>query len=264
MRYSYNKVIIAVAVCALAAAACASRPTKAIKAAEQAILDARKVKAHECAPKPYEKAENLLLTAREDEKKRDYDSAAAHAVAARKMADLSIEAAVKNKDCRPGGSAGRVLDRMRQRVAESEEQKPAETEQTPTPQDKTAVLESIPEEYARSVLPGGEILKMIHFDFDSDKLTLGAIEILKKNAALLRKYPEVKITIEGHCDSRGSTEYNLALGYRRAERAKDFLIHLGIDPSRLNTVSYGEERPLDPRENEEAWAKNRRDEFVVE
>jgi peptidoglycan-associated lipoprotein len=71
------------------------------------------------------------------------------------------------------------------------------------------------------------------------------------------------VTIEGHCDERGTNEYNLALGDRRAESAKSFLIDLGIDSSRLTTISYGEERPVDPRNMEEAWAKNRRDHFVV-
>ena len=70
-------------------------------------------------------------------------------------------------------------------------------------------------------------------------------------------------TIEGHCDERGTNEYNLDLGDRRAESAKAFLTDLGIDPARLTTISYGEERPVDPRHMEEAWAKNRRDHFVV-
>ena len=72
------------------------------------------------------------------------------------------------------------------------------------------------------------------------------------------------MTIEGHCDERGTDEYNLALGDRRANSAKSFLVDLGISPRRLTTISFGEERPLDPRHNEEAWAKNRRCEFVID
>jgi peptidoglycan-associated lipoprotein len=74
----------------------------------------------------------------------------------------------------------------------------------------------------------------------------------------------VNVTIEGHCDERGTIEYNLALGERRAKSARDYLIRFGLDRKRFKTVSYGEERPVDLRQNEEAWAKNRRAEFVVQ
>jgi len=107
------------------------------------------------------------------------------------------------------------------------------------------------------------LLKDIHFDFDKYDIRLGDAEILKENAALLKKYPNVKIQIEGHCDERGTNEYNLALGERRANSAKEYLISLGISPDRISTISYGEERPLDPGHNEEAWAKNRRAHFIV-
>ena len=104
----------------------------------------------------------------------------------------------------------------------------------------------------------------IHFEFDRSFLTSEAQEILKRKAKWLRENSGASVIIKGHCDERGTNEYNMALGDRRAESAKSFLIDLGIDESRLTTISYGEERPLDPRHNEEAWAKNRRDEFVVE
>jgi peptidoglycan-associated lipoprotein len=103
----------------------------------------------------------------------------------------------------------------------------------------------------------------IHFDFDGAALTPEATEKLTRYVVALKQYPEVKVRIEGHCDERGTTEYNLALGERRALSARRFLIKAGIEKIRLSTVSYGEERPLDPRHNEEAWAKNRRDHFVV-
>jgi len=107
------------------------------------------------------------------------------------------------------------------------------------------------------------ILKDIHFDFDKYNIRPEDAEILKENAAILKKYPNLKIQIEGHCDERGTNEYNLALGERRANSAKNYLISLGISPDRLSTISYGEERPLDPGHNEEAWAKNRRAHFVI-
>ncbi len=103
----------------------------------------------------------------------------------------------------------------------------------------------------------------IYFDFDKSTLTPAAQDNLLRKAEWLRENSDATVTIEGHCDERGTNEYNLALGDRRAESAKAFLIDLGIDPSRLTTISYGEERPVDPRNMEEAWAKNRRDHFVV-
>lgn len=108
-----------------------------------------------------------------------------------------------------------------------------------------------------------KMLKDIHFDFDRFSILPVGAEILKENSALLRKYPEMKFQIEGHCDERGTGEYNLALGERRANSAKKYLISLGIEPGRITTISYGEERPFDPTHNEEAWAKNRRAHFVI-
>jgi peptidoglycan-associated lipoprotein len=107
------------------------------------------------------------------------------------------------------------------------------------------------------------LLKDIHFDFDKYDIRPGDAEILKENAALLTKYPKIKIQIEGHCDERGTVEYNLALGERRANSAKKYLISLGIAADRISTISYGKERPLDPGHNEETWAKNRRAHPVI-
>jgi peptidoglycan-associated lipoprotein len=104
----------------------------------------------------------------------------------------------------------------------------------------------------------------IYFDFDQSSLTADAQSILQQKAQWLKSRPDVAVTIEGHCDERGTTEYNLALGDRRAESAKAFLVNLGISASRMTTVSYGEERPADPGHNEAAWSKNRRAHFVVQ
>jgi len=103
----------------------------------------------------------------------------------------------------------------------------------------------------------------VHFEFDSITLSPAAQEILRKKARWLSENPGHFVTIEGHCDNRGTNEYNLALGDRRAHSARMFLVDLGIDESRMQTISYGEERPLDPGENEEAWARNRRAHFVI-
>ena len=90
-----------------------------------------------------------------------------------------------------------------------------------------------------------------------------AQDVLKNKGMWLRDNPDVNVTIEGHCDERGTVEYNLALGDRRAESAKAYLVNLGIPASRIETVSYGEERPVDPGHNEAAWARNRRAAFVI-
>ncbi|RMF47475.1 MAG: peptidoglycan-associated lipoprotein Pal, partial [Deltaproteobacteria bacterium] len=104
-------------------------------------------------------------------------------------------------------------------------------------------------------------LQRIHFDFDQFTLSPEARDILAANAALLNANPGLKVRIEGHCDERGSDEYNLALGERRAVAARDYLVSLGVAADRLSTISYGEEMPLDAGHDEAAWAKNRRAEF---
>ena len=103
----------------------------------------------------------------------------------------------------------------------------------------------------------------VMFEFDSASLTVEAQEILRAKAEWLRDNPGVRVIIEGHCDERGTNEYNLALGDRRAYSAKAFLTDLGIDDARLTTISYGEERPIVSGSTEEAWAKNRRAHFVI-
>jgi peptidoglycan-associated lipoprotein len=119
-------------------------------------------------------------------------------------------------------------------------------------EDTTTVVEPVPERPAL-------VLNRIFFDFDKSVIRPEAADILKANADMLNLYPEVNIVIEGHCCRIGTAEYNMALGERRAKAAYDYLANLGISASRLSTISYGEERPLDPNVLE----KNRRCEFVV-
>jgi peptidoglycan-associated lipoprotein len=104
----------------------------------------------------------------------------------------------------------------------------------------------------------------IYFDFDKSELKMDARAILAKKAEWLRKHPEFSLRIEGYCDERGTIEYNLALGERRANAAWKFLNALGISGSRMSTISYGEENPADPAHTPAAWAKNRRDEFKLD
>lgn len=104
-------------------------------------------------------------------------------------------------------------------------------------------------------------LQSVYFDFDSYALRPDALETLKVNAEKIKATPSVIIQIEGHCDERGTAEYNLALGERRALATREHLIRLGVSGDRLVTISYGEEDPADPGHDEAAWAKNRRCEF---
>jgi peptidoglycan-associated lipoprotein len=103
----------------------------------------------------------------------------------------------------------------------------------------------------------------VFYAFDSAEVEGDAQKVLNANAEILRKYPTWVITIEGHADERGTAEYNLALGERRATAARTYLVSLGIPADRLKTVSYGKEFPFDPGHDESAWAKNRRAHFVV-
>ena len=107
-------------------------------------------------------------------------------------------------------------------------------------------------------------VKRVNFDYDQYYLTNDAQSTLRSNAECLKQKKEAKIVIEGHCDERGSTEYNLSLGQKRAQTIRDFLIDLGVDTSRIKVLSFGEERPIDDAHSEEAWAKNRRGETVLQ
>ena len=107
------------------------------------------------------------------------------------------------------------------------------------------------------------LLKDIYFDFDKYDIRPGDMAILKGNAELLKKYHKVKIQIEGHCDERGTNEYNLALGERRANSTRNYLLSIGVSPERISIISYGEERPLDSGHTEDAWTKNRRAHTII-
>jgi peptidoglycan-associated lipoprotein len=125
------------------------------------------------------------------------------------------------------------------------------------------------DEYERlRQLGSDEIEKMgllgdIHFDLDRAELREGDRQILARNAETLKKFDFLRISVEGHCDERGSVEYNLALGERRAKAAYDYLASLGVAADRMKTVSYGKEVPLCQESTEECWARNRRDHFAV-
>jgi len=106
-------------------------------------------------------------------------------------------------------------------------------------------------------------LANIHFDYDKAEIRSDAASVLETNASWLMRFPTIKILIEGHCDERGTEEYNLALGEKRATNTRDYLASLGISTDRMRIISYGKSQPMDPGHSEEAWANNRRSQFAV-
>lgn len=121
-----------------------------------------------------------------------------------------------------------------------------------------------PEEKAEvEYAPPSLALGTVYFDYDKYDLTAATRNVLVQHARELEKLPGAQVIIEGHCDERGTIEYNLALGEKRAKAIKEYLGSLGVARSRMNTISYGKERPVDYTQNETAWAKNRRGEFVI-
>jgi len=185
--------------------------------------------------------------------------------------------------------AGCQTTKKKVAVEEKEERPPAVTLITPAekPVEKdTEKGKATPEEIAKAIkdepipaakIPSEKVFKSpseiseelakifqnIHFDFDKYDIREDARPILNAIGKYLLDNPEIEVLIEGHCDERGTREYNLVLGEQRALSTRRYLVSLGISPNRLHTVSYGEDRPLDPRSNEEAWAKNRRAEFKI-
>ena len=138
-----------------------------------------------------------------------------------------------------------------------------EIEPAPEPEAVPDTAGQALREWQKQMEADMKLVRTIYFDYDKSNLRKDAQDALSSNAKLIQKYPKWKVTIEGHCDERGTAEYNLALGERRAMSAYRYLVSLGIPDSQLSTVSYGEERPADPGHNEAAWAKNRRDEFKI-
>jgi len=174
--------------------------------------------------------------------------------AAERERTAKLEAERREKEARERETKEKELAKLREEEAKGRQQEQKEFEKSlvarKTPGIEGEVFET-------------KLLKNVHFDFDKYDIRLEDMEILKQNAAVLNRFPAVKIQIAGHCDERGTTEYNLALGERRASTGKKYLISLGVDEKRISTISYGKEKWLDPGHNEEAWARNRRDEFMV-
>jgi peptidoglycan-associated lipoprotein len=144
-----------------------------------------------------------------------------------------------------------------------QEQPKVEKVEKPPAKEPELTEEEIFEQKTLEEINAEEHLEMIHFDFDKYFIREDAKPVLRENAQWLKKWDSVKILIEGHCDERGTEEYNLALGEKRAKSARDYLISLGISPDRIEIISYGKSQPIDPGHNEIAWQKNRRAEFII-
>jgi peptidoglycan-associated lipoprotein len=136
-------------------------------------------------------------------------------------------------------------------------------EPTPAPTPKPTPRSQEDDIKAMSLDRVSSYLKPVFFDYDKADLRGDARDVLAANAAWLKSHPTILFTIEGHCDERGTAQYNLALGDRRANSAKEYLVSLGVDAGRVKTVSYGKERPFATGHDEDSWAKNRRGHFVV-
>jgi len=165
-----------------------------------------------------------------------------------------------------------LLASCAKKTVQSQPTQTPQPEVTEVPDVPTAETESV--EMVKPVGPQDEkmvpevsevefVNENIRFAFDSSELSDQARQILNSNVEYLSTNPSVRITVEGHCDERGTDAYNMALGERRAKSVKDFLVGMGIGADRLSTISYGEERPIAPGRNEVSWAKNRRAQLVI-
>ncbi len=217
---------------ALALAACGGPPTQQLTEAESALADA--ALARKCAPDEYAAAQRLYDKARKLSEDGEYDEARLAAEAAKKQAErANHKAQMRKAEClKPPPDPTDVSDFV----------------------DPTGAVDQNKD-------PGG--LETVFFEYNASDLTPEARKTMAANAQWLLANPDVRVTIEGHCDKRGSTEYNLALGEKRAIVVRKYLVSLGVPRDRMATISYGEEQPIDYADNESAFAKNRRAEFSV-
>ncbi len=213
---------------ALAMGACAQPPEKALADAEQALREA--VVVSECAKAEFAEAEAMLAEARRLVEAGDYDEAEVKARSARTLAERARKLGEERwEDCQKAKA--------------------------------TPPVEVVKDDID-GLLKDGR-LGTIYFTYDEATLSDEAQKTLQANAEWIRRHPEAKVTIEGHCDERGTAEYNLSLGERRASAVRKYLIQLGIEGPRLDVLSYGAEMPAVEGNTDESLSKNRRAEFAV-
>ena len=240
---------------------CQKRPDKDIADAESALEAAKEAGAPIYAKQEFKSAEDMMAKTYKFVDSKNYKEAKEAALTTKELAEVAkvkaLERASENKgnntqyansatDANNNGEAGTINEGV-------------------------VTGEKLKEEIAKNKVGTGSLgegikiskLKTIHFDFDKYNIKPADQELLKENAQWLKTHPTVRIRIEGNTDERGTEEYNMALGENRAKAAKDYLILLGIPSNRMEVVSFGEENPVDPAHNEAAWAKNRRDDFII-
>ncbi len=213
--------------------ACASAPRKALADAEAALTDA--YSASECAPEEYAAARKMLDQANAKSKAGEFDQARELAVAARDLARKAAQVARDN------------YERCKKRDQVLVEDEPVED-----------VVDEAPQQ---AVVDEGLSLETVYFEFNAAQLAPATQDTLRKNADWILQNGGQRVTVAGHCDARGSTEYNLALGETRAGAVKKYLVTLGVPPERLAVISYGEEVPAEDAATEAAFRLNRRAEF---
>lgn len=215
-------------------------PTKAYQDAIKAIQEARNAKANDCAKGELLSAEKMLARAKKFMDDGKYDEAKIAFDAAKKLANKARDESQSNTDC----------------LNPKPKKPPVITERQPPPPRIIGPTET-PQADNR------ESLEAIYFDFNKEGLTADAKKTLQEHAAWLEKNTKARIEISGHCDTRGSVEYNLVLGEKRANKTRTFLVRLGISRDRISVISYGHQRPAESGSNSEAHGKNRRAEFKV-
>jgi peptidoglycan-associated lipoprotein len=178
----------------------------------------------------------------------------------------AVTEAAKEEAAKEEGKLERLQKLEEAKKAEAVKEKAVEKK--PVPEEKVVVKAEVPpafneQEAYRNRMAAQVEAESIYFDFDRSFIRSEYRPVLEKKAKFLKEFPEYNLRIEGNCDERGTNEYNLALGERRADSAKNYLISSGVSPDRIDTISYGEERPLALGHNEESWAQNRRDDFVL-
>ena len=222
-----------VAALALAAAACGKGKNADLElsAAENALEDARNNRAKDCAGETYQAAEAVLAEARELASQGEVEEARAKAAEAERLATQARAASPEGCD------------------------QPEEEEETDPNKDASA------SDQAGRGMQLGELEQTIYFDYNEASIREDSKQILTQIAGLMAKDPGIKIEIEGHCDERGSTEYNLHLGERRARAVEKYLVTQGVKAAQIATISYGEERPIDIGTTDAAFARNRRAEI---
>ena len=227
-----NMHYLTVATALLLMVGCGGRPTAVLKNAENALSGAALAK--KCAPEEYAAASQMYAKAQKLADEEKYDEAEQAGLAAEKLAKTAVEKAESRRE---------ECERPKTETVSTE--KFVEDGAIEEPEEETAGT-----------------LETVYFGYNASSLNAEAKARMERNAALLRKAKAEQITIiEGHCDSRGSTEYNLALGEKRALAAKQYLVELGVDDSTLSIMSYGEERLDDYEDSEAAHSRNRRVEF---